>query len=240
MSEADKDKRPENGETKPPNRLEDWLYEIVLEGLPLLSSAEELAQSYMQDDSYRDNDARVQALIRAEGKKSFGTGFVAQFASTITPPPPIRIGIGVEVAAAYVVQVRLAAAIACIYGHDLHDDYVKTGALLSVEGVRRTETLRAAGVYLGRQAGRRIGTWIERIPAGTLRAINKAVGRRLLGRPLLTKTGKTGLIRLNPLAALLVLVTAGLAAGAVEQWLCRRVGSRVRRVFGYRSLQRRV
>jgi len=71
-----------------------------------------LAAEYLGDDKYRDDGARVAALIKWETAKNFTTGFLTGLGGFITLP----VAVPAALAASWVVQARMAAAIACIYG----------------------------------------------------------------------------------------------------------------------------
>ncbi|HSI62028.1 MAG TPA: hypothetical protein VLE43_02885, partial [Candidatus Saccharimonadia bacterium] len=56
--------------------LMEWLMEKSVNGAGPLSSAENLAQEYLIDQSYADDGARIDALINWEMTKNFTAGFI--------------------------------------------------------------------------------------------------------------------------------------------------------------------
>ena len=60
-----------------------------IDGVGPLISAEELAQEYLNDSSYSGNDERVDALIRWETSKNFGSGFLTGLGGLITLPASV-------------------------------------------------------------------------------------------------------------------------------------------------------
>jgi hypothetical protein len=104
------------------DKLVTWLQNKAIDGVSPLSKPENLAKEYLIDQSYPDNDTRVEALINWETAKNFTSGFITGFGGLLTLPLSIPSAIG----ASWVIQARLAATIAVIYGHNIHDDRVKT------------------------------------------------------------------------------------------------------------------
>lgn len=198
----------------PAEKLLKWLVDIAISGTPQLaggfrlSAAPELADEYLRDESYRDNCGRVAALIRWETSKSFTAGFLGGLGGVLTMP----ISLPGTLAAAWVVQARMAAAIACICGHDPREDRVQTFVLLSLLGKSGLDAAKQAGVQIGTKLGARV---VQRIPGHLLIAINKQVGFRLV-----TKAGQKGVVNLIKF----VPVAGGLVGGAVDAVACRAVG----------------
>ncbi|MGH8628593.1 MAG: hypothetical protein ACREYC_26110, partial [Gammaproteobacteria bacterium] len=54
-------------------QLVNWLTEKAIQGVPPLSSAEDLAQEYLIDHSYPDDEERIESLINWETTKNFTT-----------------------------------------------------------------------------------------------------------------------------------------------------------------------
>ena len=113
-----------------------------------LSSARELADEYLRDSAYMGNSERVDALIRWETTKSFTAGFVGGLGGVLTIP----ISVPGTLVAAWIVHARMAAAIACICGHDPDEDRVQTFILLSLLGASALDAVKQAGVQIGTKA----------------------------------------------------------------------------------------
>ena len=135
-------------------------------GIGPLISAEELAQEYLNGSSYSSNDERVDALIRWETSKNFSSGFLTGLGGLITLPASVPAALGVS----WAIQARMSAAIAVIYGHDVHEDRVRTFVLLTLLGDAGKEALRQAGITIGQRVTLAL---IKKIPGRVLIEINK-------------------------------------------------------------------
>lgn len=197
-------------------QLAEWLTKTAVSGVGPLSSAEQLAEEYLNDSSYKDNESRIEHLIRFEVSKNFATGFVTGLGGFITLPVMIPASIG----ASWLLQARLVAAIARIYGHNISEDRVQTAILLVIIGQDLKEVLKQTGIRLGTQVSYRV---IEKIPGAMLTKINQLVGFRLL-----TKMGEKGVVNLVKL----VPVVGGAIGGTVDAISCRVVAQTAKKVFG--------
>ena len=197
-------------------QLANWIVDKGVGGFGPMSSAEALAQEYLGDDGYTDNEERVRSLIRWESSKNVATGFATGVGGFATLPVAIPAGFG----AAWLVQARLAAAVARIHGHNLNEDRVRTLVLMSVLGdVSLKQPIRAAGVTITQSLLR---NGIKAVPASVLRRINRTVGM-----PLLTKTGKTSVLNLTKLVPGL----SGVVGGAIDGLSTYGVGVAAQKIF---------
>lgn len=196
-------------------RVVKWVTERAIEGVPPLSSAESLAQEYLIDSSYPDDEERIESLINWETSKNFTTGFVTGLGGVLTLPLTIPAGLG----ASWVVQARMSAAIARIAGHDIGSDRVRTFVALSLLGDAAKEIVKDVGVKAGTKFANAL---IQKIPGEVLKEINKKVGFRLV-----TKAGEKGVVNLTKV----VPVIGGLVGGTVDAAACRAVGKTAKRLF---------
>lgn len=192
-----------------------WLTDKAILGVPPLSSAEHLADEYRIHQGYGSDDERVDALIKWECSKNFTYGFVTGLGGILTTPVSIPAALG----ASWVIQARMAAAIARIYGHDLDDQQVRAFVLLTLLGNEAAEILRQVGIKVGNRLTLEV---IRKIPGKTITAINKLVGFRLL-----TKAGEKGIVNLTKL----VPVAGGIVGGAFDLVACQAVGRIAKKVF---------
>lgn len=192
-----------------------YLLEKGLGGLGPLSSAESLATEYLMDDSYADDDARVAALTKWETAKNFTTGFVTGLGGFVTLP----VAVPSALAASWVLQARMAGAIARIYGHDLGDPLVRTRVLLALAGDVAREAMKDLGLKVGDRLTQRA---VEQIPGRALVEINKRIGARLVA-----KAGQRVALRF-PRA---VPVFGGVVGGSLDAVVCRMVGRTARTLF---------
>jgi uncharacterized protein (DUF697 family) len=171
---------------------------------------------YLIDQGYASNDKRVDALIRWETSKNFTAGFVTGLGGVLTLP----ITVPGSVAASWLIQARMAAAIAAIYGHDPRSDKVRTVVLLALVGdASASRVLKGAGIALGRRAAM---SAIERVGGRTLTEINREVGAQLI-----TKTGVKGARGVSKL----VPIAGGVVSGAFDAASCQVVGRCAKRLF---------
>ena len=196
-------------------RLVNWIIDRAIEGVPPLSSASDLAQEYLIDSSYINNDDRVAALINWESSKNFTTGFITGLGGLLTLPVSVPSALG----ASWIIQARMSGAIAVIDGHNLKEDRVRTLILLSIVGEAAKEILKQSGVKIGRKLTEKV---VMQVPGKVLIEINKKVGFRLL-----TKAGEKGVINLIKA----VPVVGGLVAGGFDVAMCRTVGRVAHDIF---------
>jgi hypothetical protein len=127
-----------------------------------------------------------------------------------------------SVAASWLIQARMAAAIAAIYGHDPRSDRVRTVVLLALVGdASASKLLKGAGIALGRQAALRA---IERVGGRTLTEINREVGTQLIAKAGAKGAGAKGASKLVPIAG-------GVVSGAFDAVSCQVVGRCAKRLF---------
>ena len=171
-------------------------------------SAHELAFTYLNDARYKTNEERINAMIRWESSKNFGTGFVSGLGGLVTLPASIPASLG----ASWVVQARLAGAIAIIHGHSVYDDRVRTMILLSLIGNSAMDELKRLGIELGNKA---LYSALRQLSGRVIMEINRAVGFRLIAR-----TGQKGLLGLSQVLRL----SGGVIGGLFDGFTCRTVG----------------
>jgi len=203
-------------------KLVEYITKKALDGFGPLCSAKDLALQYKIDRGYDSNDDRVDSLINWETTKNFTSGFITGLGGLITLPVSIPSGFG----ASWIIQARMAGAIACIYGHNLNDDRVKTMVLVCLLGDAGKEVLKSAGIRFG---GKLAAKGISKIPGRVLIEINKRIGFRLI-----TKAGEKGIINLTKLIPGL----GGIIGGAVDGVACRTVGRAAKSVFSTRYKRR--
>lgn len=192
-----------------------WITEKAIEGMPPLSSAEDLAQEYLIDVSYPDHEERIESLINWETTKNFTTGFLTGFGGILTLPIALPAGFG----ASWIVQVRMSAAIAKIAGHDLQSDRVRTFVTACLVGDTVKDIAKSTGIQIGKGLTK---SFINKIPGKVLIEINKKVGFRLI-----TKAGQRGAVNLMKGVPLV----GGVVGGVFDAGACRVVGKNAKRLF---------
>jgi hypothetical protein len=186
-----------------------------IDGLGPFSSSEVLASQFSGDAGYADTQARVDAMIRWESAKNFGTGFLSGLGGLITLP----VTIPMSLYASWIVQARLAGAIAHLHGYSTRDERVRTLILLSLIGDAGKELMKEFGVKLGNKMAMKA---LEAVPGRLFIEINKRVGFRLI-----TKAGEKGLINVLKMVPL----AGGVVGGSIDAVGCRTVGRTADSIF---------
>ena len=191
-----------------------WILDQALDGVGPLSSASELAEEYRRK-TYKDDAARVQALIRWAVAKNATTGFVNGLGGILTLP----VTIPGSLAASLAIQAPMVGAIAEIYGHDLKDDNVRTMILLCMVGTAIEDVAKQTGIVVGKRVAIEA---LKALPGKVLIDINKRIGFRLL-----TKFGERGVVNLIKLVPL----AGGAVGGTVDATICYAVGRAADKAF---------
>ena len=189
-------------------QLAAWLMQKGIAGTGPMASASDLAREYLDDPRYATNDERVDALIERETIKNFATGFVAGVGGVITLP----VSIPSALAASWLIQARMAGAIASLYGHDLAAARTQTSVLMSLAGDVAKDAMQGLGIPFGSRLTQRA---VEQIPGRALVEINKRIGSRLL-----TSAGQRGMSSFSRF----VPIVGGVVGGALDAIVCRMVG----------------
>jgi uncharacterized protein (DUF697 family) len=190
-------------------RLATWLLDKGIAGLGPLAGARELATEYLDDTRYTSHDERIDALIERETIKNFTTGFVTGVGGAITLP----VSIPSAVAASWVIQARMAGAIAHIYGHDLASTRTQTSVLMSLAGDVARQAMDELGIpFAGPKLTQRA---VSQVPGRALVEINKRIGLRLLARA--GERSVSGFSRFVP-------IVGGVVGGTLDAVVCRMVG----------------
>jgi hypothetical protein len=165
------------------NRL-DWAYDRAIQGLPpVWIGAEELASQYRKN--YPTPELAIDALTNWTSTEAGLVGFATGIGGVAILPAALPANI----ASILAIQLRLAVAIACLRGYDVHDHETNTFALATLLGNGAVAALEEAGVRIG---ARLTANLIAQIPGSALRAINRTVGMRLI-----TRFGTTGVFNLS-------------------------------------------
>lgn len=184
----------------------DYAYEAAIEGAGPVESAKKLADSYSK--RFTSKDRAAQSLIRMQIAKATTSGFVTGLGGIITIPVTLPANI-VSVA---LIQVRMAAAIAYIYGFDPREDRVKTLVYLTLCGSAAGETVKA----ILKETGVKVSLGLLRqVPGSLILAINRQIGFRLI-----TKFGTTGTINLSKA----IPIVSGVVCAAFDGVATRMIG----------------
>ncbi|MCQ2011660.1 EcsC family protein [Sporolactobacillus sp. STSJ-5] len=194
-------------------KLLDWAYEKSINGLPGTDTAYDLAQNYLL--KYGSVDKAINKLIQWQNTKSATAGFLTGLGGLITLP----VAIPADVASVTYVQIRMVAAIAVMRNYDIRDDQVKTFVFLALTGNSVSEILKNAGIKTATQLGKQA---IKKVPIEIIKAINKAVGFRLV-----TKFGEKGIVNLGKAVPLL----GGVVGGTMDGMSTNIIGRTAKKIF---------
>lgn len=161
----------------------DWAYDKAINGVAGMDSASEMAANYAKGKGTKIDQAN--SLIRWQNAKAGTSGFITGLGGLITMP----ITIPANITSVIYVQIRMIAAIACLGGHDLKDDRVKTLVYACLTGNVAKDILKDVGIVVGRKLTENA---IKNISGKTITVINQKVGFRLL-----TKFGEKGAVNLG-------------------------------------------
>ncbi len=173
-----------------------------------LKSARELAGDYRQRASREGLSQAIEALIEDQARWNASTGFVTGVGGFAFLPFQLPAAI----TATWVIQTRMVAAIAALYGFDLEHEAVRTQILLTLIGEEAGELLKQVGVKLSQQIAQ---AQLRRLPASALVAINRAVGFRLV-----TKFGQRGVVNLHKA----IPVLGGVVGGGIDYLMTKQLG----------------
>ena len=161
----------------------DWAYDKAINGVAGMDSASEMAANYAKGKGTKIDQAN--SLIRWQNTKAGTSGFITGLGGLIVMP----ITIPANITSVIYVQIRMIAAIACLGGHDLKDDRVKTLVYACLTGNVAKDILKDVGIVVGRKLTENA---IKNISGKTITVINQNVGFRLL-----TKFGEKGAVNLG-------------------------------------------
>jgi hypothetical protein len=191
----------------------DWAYEKAVNGLPGTDTAAKLAENYLSKHS--SVEEAIDSLIRWQNAKGITSGFLTGLGGLITLP----VAIPANVASVMYVQIRMIATIANMRGYDLKGDQVKTFVFVCLTGQAASDILKQAGIKLGTSLAIQV---IKKIPGEVIKAINKAVGVKLV-----TKFGQKGIVNLGKAVPLI----GGVIRGAVDGIGTNTIGKTAKKVF---------
>lgn len=194
-------------------KLLNWSYEKAMNGIPGAETVEELSRNYL--NKHNSVEEAIDSLIRWQNAKGITSGFLTGLGGIVTLP----VAIPANIASVMYIQIRLIATIAHMRGYDLKDDQVKTFVFVCLTGQAASDILKQAGIKIGTSLAREA---IKKVPYEIIKAINKAVGVRLV-----TKFGTKGLVNLGKAVPLL----GGIIGGAVDGIGTNAIGKTAKKVF---------
>ncbi|HON78117.1 MAG TPA: EcsC family protein [Spirochaetota bacterium] len=216
MSSAVKDGIGRTVRSETVQRIMNELLSHGINGKGPFVGAQELAEEYRQNGRYNSVDEMVNSMIRWESSKNFGSGFITGAGGAVALPVSIPAGMY----SSWVLQARLAAAVALLYGHSITDEKTRSFILLALMGDRAKETLKSTGLTAAKMWGERA---VKKIPAETLTRINQAAGFRLL-----SSAGEGGVVSMSKI----VPVAGGVLSGIFDAVACLITGKAAKKIFG--------
>ncbi|MBF0287238.1 MAG: EcsC family protein [SAR324 cluster bacterium] len=200
-------------EIKINNTLE-WAYEKALDpGVPLLDSAEDLAQKHIKEGGTLES--RVNSFIRWQNAKTAANGFVGGVSGLLLLP----VVIPANTACILFIQIRMIAAIAIMAEHDVKDEKVKTLIFACLCGNAIKDLFIDFGIQVGVKFTQQM---IKKTPLAVFKEVNKAVGFRLVTK--FGEKGGIGLVRAVPIAG-------GIVGGVTDAMVTNVIGKVAKEVF---------
>jgi uncharacterized protein (DUF697 family) len=181
-----------------------WGYRQARDGFGTASGARGLAERHLRATA-DDPEAAVRRLIRATTGRAGMVGFATSLGGVTALPITLPAGIASTLA----LQLRMVAAIAVIYGHDLDSDEVEMACtacvlyggahpMLQKGGVELAQRIgRGAAARIGRAGALRFGRLVPvlggvaggLVDAGATRALGYLAQRRFRGGPIAAEAG---------------------------------------------------
>mgnify|MGYP003291150795 FL=1 len=197
-----------------------WAYDKAVNGVPGMSTAQELAQEFLNDETNGINESEriynaANSLIRWQNAKAATTGFVTGLGGLLTLPVTIPANLG----CVFYIQLRMIAAIAHMGGYNVKDDKVQTLAYVCLTGSASAEILKQISIKIGNKMAE---TMLKNMSRSAITEINKKVGFRLL-----TKFGEKGIINLGKA----IPVVGGLISGTLDAVETNTIGNVARDQF---------
>lgn len=177
----------------------DYCYGAAINGVPKVSrSVDDLAEDYL--GKYNTVEDAARAMINVQLVKNTASGVLSGLAGFLTLPIAVA-AIPANITNVIYVQMRMVVTLAKMGGYDVRSDQVQTLVYVCLTGSAASDILKDAGIKVAEGLASKA---IQKIPYETIKAINKAVGMRLL-----TKFGETGVVNLGKL----VPVAGGVVGG---------------------------
>ena len=210
-----------------PNPSQAWGQELVeaivrwgMDGAPIpnpvpgadpfrLKTASQLANNYRARAGQVGLPQAIEELIEDQARWNAGTGFLTGLGGFALLP----VQLPAAVTATWVIQTRLVAAIADLYGFDLEHEAVRTQILLTLIGEEAREVLKQVGV---KASQRFVRAQLKRLSPQALATLNRAVGFRLVSR--FSGQGVLNLHQAIP-------VLGGVIGGGIDYVMTRQLGA---------------
>ena len=192
----------------------EWAYVKALEpGVPVVDSAEELAEQFLRANGTLDE--QVNALIRWQNAKTAANGFVGGVAGLLLLP----VTLPANTVCGLFLQIRMIAAIAIMGEYDVKDEKVKTLVFACLCGNMVKDMFVDVGVQAGVKFTQQM---IQKVPLEVFKKINKAVGFRLMTK--FGERGGLGLVKAVPIAG-------GIIGGADDAVVTNVIGKVAKEMF---------
>ncbi|WP_312924868.1 EcsC family protein [Atlantibacter hermannii] len=191
----------------------DYVYEKAITGALGTDSCYDLAEEYLKLEG--DMISKTNSLIRWQNTKASTTGFLTGLGGVILLP----VAIPANISTIWYVQIRMIASIAVMGGYDVKDDRVKSLVYACLTGNAAKDILKNIGENFSTKMTNQL---IKSISGETIKAINKAVGFRLL-----TKFGEKGIVNLGKMVPL----AGGVVGATFDGVTTNIIGNIARKTF---------
>ena len=191
----------------------EFAYEkAITTGIPGLGSAIDMAES-CKERYPCDLIMQADELIKRQIAKSAASGFVTGLGGFVTLP----VAIPANLVSVLYIQIKMAAAIAHLAGHDVKNDKVKTLVFASILGDRVKDILKESGVDVAAEFV--IQKMVSGFTVDTMLRVTRVVGYRLAAQFGVKGPGK------------LVPLLGGVIGGVIDAVWTKTVGRTAKRIF---------
>lgn len=202
------------GDQGPMLQLLDAAYVQVLNGFGVFSSAQTMAQEYLEKNG-GDPKRAADDLIAWQMTKAATAGFVTNIAGAAALP----VALPANITSVIYIQLRMIAAVAILGGYDVHSDKVRTLIYASLLGAGAADLLKDAGIKLG-----------ERVTAAAIAGLTGLVARKMATSAAARLLAKLGLSSASNFARL-VPIAGGVVAASVDAASTKAVGAVAVKIF---------
>ena len=205
---------------RPTRRLARRIIAMGIDGVGPLDPAQTLADQSLAGTE-GEPTAAARSLITSQQRLGFAGGFATGFGGVLTLP----VAVPAAIAVGWIVQARLSAAIAALFGHDLKDPEVRERVLRTlIDDPRYGASESELETEVADRSGLR-ALW--QLPASLISSAGSFVKSKLISRGI-----RSGMRFVAPR---LMPAVGGAMAGRVDARDTREVGERALRWFSAES-----
>eukprot|EP00438_Fugacium_kawagutii_P005447 Skav215016 [mRNA] locus=scaffold966:90497:93969:+ [translate_table: standard] len=179
----------------------------------------EPCERWVAEQGQLSKQERVRAIPKAKSEFCSWNA-AAGFLSGALPIPVVDVAAGV--AAGFYLQAQGACVVAKLRGYDVRDNATQSMILWSLTGEGFSELLKSVSGTVAAKGGEKMGqVALKQLPNKAIQSINSKLWP-LIGRRVLTKQGKTGLLQLGKFVPVVGQAIGAVAGSAVDWYFCHK------------------